>query len=85
MGDSAVPFEASTYAYTTRPQQTNSLDCGIYLLHYIDTISTLVAKTEPPSIENDIEKWTRGGFNATKSEQYRALLHQRIHEDMGSQ
>eukprot|EP00644_Phytophthora_capsici_P015347 jgi/Phyca11/113550/e_gw1.24.578.1 len=85
MGDSAVPFETSIYAYTTRPQQTISLDFGIYLLHNINAISTLVAKIEPPANENDIEKWTCGGFDATKAEQYRTLLHQRIHEDMGSQ
>ncbi|OWZ03538.1 hypothetical protein PHMEG_00024718 [Phytophthora megakarya] len=81
-GDPNATLEATTSEFKTKLQQTNFIGCGVYLLYYMGRISTLIASCQPTSIEDDLATWTHSGFNATKTEQYRALLHQRLHEDM---
>ncbi|KAJ8576335.1 hypothetical protein ON010_g2880 [Phytophthora cinnamomi] len=83
INDTSSPvFEWSTYAYKTKPQQSNCLDCGIYMLFYMDVIASMISRFEPTSITDEIEKWTRGGLNTTKAENFRALLHKKILDDM---
>eukprot|EP00644_Phytophthora_capsici_P019695 jgi/Phyca11/53460/gw1.901.1.1 len=39
--DSSYAFDVlyATFVHNTKPQQANSVDCGLYLLHYMTTIS----------------------------------------------
>ncbi|POM58752.1 Hypothetical protein PHPALM_36559 [Phytophthora palmivora] len=42
----------------TKPQQTSCLDCGIYVVHYMDNISVVIAKLKPSPIAGNIATWT---------------------------
>ncbi|KAF4147845.1 Ulp1 protease family C-terminal catalytic domain-containing protein [Phytophthora infestans] len=76
--DTATTFEWSTYVQATKPQQSNSADCGLYVLHYMNTISTLIVAEKPSSIEDLIAGWTTGRFNATKVSVYRTQLYRAL-------
>ncbi|EEY53860.1 uncharacterized protein PITG_07481 [Phytophthora infestans T30-4] len=67
-----------TYVQATKPQQSNSADCGLYVLHYMNTISTLIVAEKPSSIEDLIAGWTTGRFNATKVSVYRTQLYRAL-------
>ncbi|EGZ06336.1 hypothetical protein PHYSODRAFT_410593, partial [Phytophthora sojae] len=71
-------FEWKTFVFNTKPQQSNSVDCGLYLLHYMDVISKHVAAAEPQSIEDKLGEWISTDFNATKAASYRSKLHSRV-------
>ncbi|EGZ05461.1 hypothetical protein PHYSODRAFT_533938 [Phytophthora sojae] len=53
----------------------NSVDCGIYLLYFIEKISTAIMKDRPHTPRGSMDKLCSDKFNV---ENYRALLHQRI-------
>ncbi|EGZ29047.1 hypothetical protein PHYSODRAFT_475297 [Phytophthora sojae] len=63
------------HACPTKPQQQNSVDCGIYLLYFIEKISTAIMKDRPHTLRGSMDKLCSDKFNV---ENYRALLHQRI-------
>jgi hypothetical protein len=42
------------------------MDCGLYVLHYMDLISKRIAEGNPAPIESEVATWTTGGFNVAK-------------------
>ncbi|KAE9348278.1 hypothetical protein PR003_g6502 [Phytophthora rubi] len=76
--ESAAAFECRTFVYDTKSQQTNCADCGIYVLHYMDTISKHIATDRPGPIEEKVAEWASGGFNATKAAAYRSHLYREL-------
>ncbi|EGZ17812.1 hypothetical protein PHYSODRAFT_500299 [Phytophthora sojae] len=68
----------STFVHLTKPQQSNCIDCGVYVLHYMDVISKHIAAEKPGSIEVKIAAWTGGDFGVKKAAAYRAKLYRTI-------
>ncbi|GMF22032.1 unnamed protein product [Phytophthora fragariaefolia] len=77
----SAEFKWSTYFYKTKPQQTNCVDCGVYLLYYMDKMATGIVGLQPKSILGQVETWCKSSFNSLKAERLRTLLQQRIHCD----
>ncbi|POM71236.1 Cysteine protease family C48 [Phytophthora palmivora] len=77
----SAEFKWSTCVYKTKPQQTNCVDCGIYLLHYMDKMATGIVGLQSKSILGQVETWCQSGFNSPKAERLRTFLRQRIHCD----
>ncbi|EGZ23557.1 hypothetical protein PHYSODRAFT_413203, partial [Phytophthora sojae] len=73
--ESSAPFEWSTFVHLTKPQQSNCIDCGVYVLHYMDGISKHIAAEKPGWIEEKIAAWTGGDFGVKKAAVYRAKLY----------
>jgi hypothetical protein len=63
---SSDSFEWNTFVHYTKPQQSNCMDCGLYVLHYMDLISKRIAEGNPAPIESEVATWTTGGFNVAK-------------------
>eukprot|EP00644_Phytophthora_capsici_P014974 jgi/Phyca11/11598/fgenesh1_pm.PHYCAscaffold_76_\ len=76
--DSSYAFDVLTFVHNTKPQQADSVDCGLYLLHYMTTISQVIAAEAPVSIEDMMATWVSGGLNVTKAEAYRSQLYSHI-------
>ncbi|EGZ09133.1 hypothetical protein PHYSODRAFT_383548, partial [Phytophthora sojae] len=53
------PFNACP----TKPQQQNSVDCGIYLLYFIEKISTAIMKDRPHTLRGSMDKFCSDKFN----------------------
>ncbi|ETK76278.1 hypothetical protein L915_17282 [Phytophthora nicotianae] len=67
----------TAYSYETKPRQSNPVDCGIYMLHYVYKIKTHIDNHKPASIMWQIEALTKGGFKVSKISQARnSLQHQ---------
>ncbi|OWY94804.1 hypothetical protein PHMEG_00035361, partial [Phytophthora megakarya] len=71
--------------YTT-PLQSNTVDCGVYVLHFIDNISRAVMKLRramrmPRYISDKMVEWTCGTFNENASYCVRTVLYNRIISD----
>eukprot|EP00644_Phytophthora_capsici_P011492 jgi/Phyca11/118967/e_gw1.37.411.1 len=77
------PYEARVLENydTCLREGANSVDCGIYLMHYMKQLSRRIAETSSPSIVGHIEKWTTGSFNSSKADQPRISFHARILQD----
>ncbi|EGZ08198.1 hypothetical protein PHYSODRAFT_526474 [Phytophthora sojae] len=66
------------FAFDTTPQPSNMVDCGIYVLYYMEVISKRVAEEKPASIQQGIASWVASVFNVTKASAYRNELHSRL-------
>ncbi|EGZ26800.1 hypothetical protein PHYSODRAFT_467362 [Phytophthora sojae] len=77
---SAYAFDVleCAFAFDTTPQQSNMVECGIYVLYYMEVISKRVAEEKPASIQQDNASWIASGFNVTKASAYRNELHSRL-------
>ncbi|EGZ22388.1 hypothetical protein PHYSODRAFT_449045, partial [Phytophthora sojae] len=51
------------HACPTKPQQQNSVDCGIYLLYFIEKISTAIMKDRPHTLRGSMDKLCSDKFN----------------------
>ncbi|EEY57758.1 cysteine protease family C48, putative [Phytophthora infestans T30-4] len=68
-------FEAARgFSHTCKPRQTNAVDCGIYMLHYLYKVAQHIKQHKPSSILLQIETLAKGGFNASKANQARTSL-----------
>ncbi|EGZ05929.1 hypothetical protein PHYSODRAFT_444135, partial [Phytophthora sojae] len=53
----------SFHAPPTKPQQQNSVDCEIYLLYFIEKISTAIMKDRPHTLRGSMDKLRSDKFN----------------------
>ncbi|GMF46992.1 unnamed protein product [Phytophthora fragariaefolia] len=76
-----------TYAagvFDTKPQQSNCVDCGLYVLHYIEKIGKDILElqetstTTVPSVQEDLATWTSGSFTARSAAKRRNVRYQKI-------
>ncbi|KAE9060852.1 hypothetical protein PF007_g30458 [Phytophthora fragariae] len=72
------PFQWSTFIHNMKPQQSNTLDCGVYALYYMDFISKKISVEKPDSVQQNMALWATGGLNVTKAGVYRSQLYNRI-------
>ncbi|ETO75907.1 hypothetical protein F444_08639 [Phytophthora nicotianae P1976] len=69
------------YSYKTAPLQSNSYDCGVVTLHYLDKIRRYLMQHKPISLLHDIEKQC-SGFGSAKAERARARMHTKLQQDI---
>ncbi|OWZ12062.1 hypothetical protein PHMEG_00014831 [Phytophthora megakarya] len=71
------PFPWEETILTVKPQQSNMVDCGLFVLHYMDKIwLSCGVSALPRSIKEKLKFWVRGTFNAGAVENFRADLQQ---------
>ncbi|EGZ30245.1 hypothetical protein PHYSODRAFT_376832, partial [Phytophthora sojae] len=61
-------------AYKTSPLQSNSLDCGVYMLHYMHKVARFISEKRPDSVAEKMKSLTSGSFNVTKAGRSRSAL-----------
>ncbi|KAE9358429.1 hypothetical protein PF008_g2690 [Phytophthora fragariae] len=77
-GDTLCEWRYGTF--NTQPQQSNAVDCGIYLLHYLDIMSRKIVElqphlgTRPRTMKDKVAEWLLGKFNKRQAEEPRGSL-----------
>ncbi|KAE8976113.1 hypothetical protein PR001_g25510 [Phytophthora rubi] len=70
--------------FDTKPQQSNCVDCGLYVLHYMEKIGKYILElqeistTTVPSILEYLATWTSGSFTARSAAKRRNVMYQTI-------
>ncbi|EGZ07920.1 hypothetical protein PHYSODRAFT_527734, partial [Phytophthora sojae] len=68
-------------AYKTSPLQSNSLDCGVYMLHYMHKVARFISEKRPDSVAEKMKSLTSGSFNVTKAGRSRSALLEALQKD----
>ncbi|KAE9033702.1 hypothetical protein PR002_g8530 [Phytophthora rubi] len=72
-GDTLCEWRYGTF--NTQPQQSNAVDCGIYLLHYMDIMARKIVElqpqlcTRPRTMKDKVAEWSVGKFNTHQAEE----------------
>ncbi|EGZ25944.1 hypothetical protein PHYSODRAFT_413713, partial [Phytophthora sojae] len=68
--------------FDTKPQQSNCVDCGLYVLHYMEKIGNAILELQEtstatvPSIQEYLAAWTSGSFTARSAANRRNAMYQ---------
>ncbi|KAE8911500.1 hypothetical protein PF005_g2885 [Phytophthora fragariae] len=82
--DQTPPGTYTASVFDTKPQQSNCVDCGLYVLYYMEKIGKYIMElqetstTTVPSIQEYLATWTSGSFTARSAAKRRNAMYQKI-------